>query len=214
MKTKHANTSNLYSHLKKHHPIEYQAVRAQRKEEGKGKASSSTARECTIAESFKLATKLSSDSREYRELTKAVTYYLAKDMRPAYSVELPGFHRMVSKLNPRYCLPGRNYFSRTGIPSLYNKVREEVEREIEREAVVNFSGTTDLWTSGSSDPYITFTMHYIDTTWQLEATVLVLRILLRTIQERILKNHSLRPLASGTLMRQSWLLSQQILVQM
>ena len=25
IKTKHANTSNLYSHLKKHHPIEYQA---------------------------------------------------------------------------------------------------------------------------------------------------------------------------------------------
>lgn len=90
-------------------------------------------------------------------------------MRPTYSVELPGFRRMVSKLNPRYCLPGRNYFSRTGIPSLYNEVREEVEREIEREAVVNFSGTTDLWTSGSSDPYITFTMHYIDTTWQLRS---------------------------------------------
>ena len=90
-------------------------------------------------------------------------------MRPAYSVELPGFRSMVSKLNPRYCLPGRNYFSRTGIPTLYNEVREEVERELEGEAVVNFSGTTDLWTSGSSDPYITFTMHYIDSTWQLRS---------------------------------------------
>ena len=82
-------------------------------------------------------------------------YYLAKDMRPAYSVELPGFHSMVSKLNPQYCLPARNYFSRTGIPPLYNEVWEEVERELEGDAVVNFSGTTDLWTSGSSDPYIT-----------------------------------------------------------
>lgn len=76
VKTKNINTSNLYSHLKKHHPIEYQAVRPKHGGEGKGKASSSTAREYT--ESFKLATKLSSGSREHRELTKAVTYYLAK----------------------------------------------------------------------------------------------------------------------------------------
>ena len=169
VKTKHANTSNLYSHLSKHHPIEYQAVRPKRNGKGKGKASSSTAKECTIEESFKLATKLRSDSREHKELTKAITYYLAKDMRPAYSVELPGFRSMVSKLNPRYGLPSRNYFSRTGIPSLYNEVREEVERKLEGEAAVNFSGTTDLWTSGSSDPYITFTVHYVNSTWQLRS---------------------------------------------
>ena len=67
VKTKHANTSNLYSHLKKHHPIEYQAVRPKRNDKGKG------TRECTIEESFKLATKLCSGSREHKELTKAVT---------------------------------------------------------------------------------------------------------------------------------------------
>jgi len=56
-------------------------------------------------------------------------------MHPAYSVELPGFRSMVSKLNPRYALPGRNYFSRTGIPILYNELREEVEQELVGEAV-------------------------------------------------------------------------------
>ena len=56
IKTKLANTSNLYSHLKKHHPIEYQAVRPNRNDKGKGKTLSSTTRECTIEESFKLAT--------------------------------------------------------------------------------------------------------------------------------------------------------------
>ena len=124
----HANTSNLYSHLKKHHLIEYQAVRPKRNDKGKLRKGLVKYNR-TIEESFKLATKLRSDSREHKELKKTVTYYLAKDMRPAYSVELPGFRSMVSKLNPRYCLPGRNYFSRTGIPTLYNKVREEVEQE-------------------------------------------------------------------------------------
>ena len=68
VKTKHANTSNLYSHLKKHRPIEYQAVRPKRNDKGKGKASSSTTRECTTEE-FKLATKLRSGSREHKVLT-------------------------------------------------------------------------------------------------------------------------------------------------
>ena len=77
-----------------------QSVRPKRNDRGKGKASSSTTRECTIEESFKLATKLHSDYREHKELTKAVTYYLAKDMRPAYSVELPGFRSIVSKFKP------------------------------------------------------------------------------------------------------------------
>ena len=74
------------------------AVRPKRNDKQKGKASSSTTRECTIEESFKLATKLRSGSREHKELTKAVTYYLAKDMRPAYSIELAAFRSMVSKL--------------------------------------------------------------------------------------------------------------------
>ena len=37
VKTKHANTSNLYSHLKKHHPIEYQADRPKCNDKGKGR---------------------------------------------------------------------------------------------------------------------------------------------------------------------------------
>ena len=91
VKTNHANTSNLYSRLKKHHPIEYRAVRPKRNDKGKGKASSSKTRECTIEESFRLATKLCPGSHEHKELTKAVTYYLAKDMRPAYSLSYLGF---------------------------------------------------------------------------------------------------------------------------
>ena len=50
VKTKHSNTTNLYSHLKKHHPIEYEAVRPKSKGKVKPKG--------TIEEAFKLSTKL------------------------------------------------------------------------------------------------------------------------------------------------------------
>ena len=75
---------------------------------------------------------------------------------------------MVSHFNPCYVLPSRSYFARTAIPNLYTEVRERIEQQLAKEAVL-FSATTDLWTSGSCDPYITFTVHYIDKLWQLQS---------------------------------------------
>ena len=31
-----------------------------------------------------------------------------------------------------------------------------------------FSGTADLWSSCTSEPYLSFTVHYIDTNWDLQ----------------------------------------------
>ena len=50
----------------------------------------------------------------------------------------------------------------------YIDVRNRIERELAEEAAY-YSATTDLWTSGSNDPYITFTVHYIDMLWQIQS---------------------------------------------
>ena len=108
----------------------------------------------TITEAFKLATKLSSTSHERKAITKSVAYHLAKDMRPLSTVDLPGFQRMVTKLNPRYQLPFRNYFSRTAIPGLYSEVREDIEQTLIQHNTF-YSATIDMWTSGSTEFYHT-----------------------------------------------------------
>lgn len=61
-----------------------------------------------------------------QELNHAVAYFLAKDMQPLYTVEKPGFQKMIAKLNPRYKLPSRKHFSQQEIPRLYNQVKETV----------------------------------------------------------------------------------------
>ena len=124
VKTKHSSTSNLYSHLKQHHPNEYELVRPNKIHPTKTKASGSG----TITDAFKPPTKFPLHLREHIALTKSVTYHLAKDMRPLSTVELPGFQRMVARLNPCYQLPSRSYFSRTAIPVLYCQVREDIEK--------------------------------------------------------------------------------------
>ena len=87
-------------------------------------------------------------------------------MRPLSTVELPGFQRMVGRLNPRYQLPSRSYFSRTAIPALYSEVREDIEKRLVQHSAY-YSATTDMWTSGSTDPYISFTIHYINNNWDM-----------------------------------------------
>ena len=93
-------------------------------------------------------------------MTQAIAYHIAKDGVPLYTVEKPGFRQIVAKLNPRYDLPSRKYFSSREIPGLYSSVCDNVLRELR--PVTHFAATIDLWTSTSCEPYITVTIHYIN----------------------------------------------------
>ncbi|CAG5861508.1 unnamed protein product, partial [Menidia menidia] len=43
---------------------------------------------------------------------------------PIYTVEKPGFQRLIKQLNPRYALPSRNHFMYSEIPELYNTTKQ------------------------------------------------------------------------------------------
>ena len=104
----------LYSYLKQHHPSEYELVRPAKVKPTKSTAS----RSGRITDGFKLATKLQPTSHERIAITKSIAYHLLKDLHPVSTVEFPRFQRTVGRLNPRYQLPSRSYFSRTPIPAL------------------------------------------------------------------------------------------------
>ncbi len=61
---------------------------------------------------------------------------------------------MVSKLNRKYEIPTRKHFSGIEIPALYSLVRDNRVKPLVSKAEC-YAATTDLWTSGSCDPYIT-----------------------------------------------------------
>ena len=85
---------------------------------------------------------------------------------PIYSVEKPGFQQLLKEFDPLYVLPSRKYFSNTAIPALYAKTREKVVSEVGQAQF--FSATTDLWSSVTTEPYISYTIHY-----QMEAAKLL-----------------------------------------
>ena len=75
---------------------------------------------------------------------------------------------MVSKLNPWYKLPARWHFTDYEIPQLYSYIKDSVIVPALKQAKF-YAGTTDLWMSGSSDPYMMFTIHFIDSSWNLQS---------------------------------------------
>ena len=161
---KHGNTSNLYSHIMNQHPEQYEEIKPKVKV---GATAAKKASTDSIKETFDKIRKLDTKSQEHKKLTKSITYFLAKDMYPLNAVEQPGLKKMLKTFNPRYEVPSRNYFTRNAIPSLYNEAHDKIERNMINE-VTYFASTTDMWTSRAQDPYISFTVHYVDSNWDLQ----------------------------------------------
>ena len=109
-------------------------------------------------------------SKKWMELTNSVTYRIAKDMLPMYSVEKPGFRRMLAEFDKRYEPPSRKYISKTAIPRVYNIMKQKVVSDLSR--MEYFSATTDCWSSQGMKPYLSYTVHYIDDQWALQSCCL------------------------------------------
>ena len=84
-------------------------------------------------------------------------------------VEKSGFKKMLADFDVRYTIPSRNYFSRTAIPSLYASTRKIVCQEI---LAAEYSATTDMWSSVEMKPYLSYTVHFVDSDWKLQSRCL------------------------------------------
>ena len=99
-------------------------------------------------------------------MADSVSYANAKDMLPFRAVERPGFQKMLSTFEPRYKLPSRKYFSKTGIPCFYNSIKGTVEKYLSE--MEFFSATADLWSCEVMYPYISFKVHFINKSWEMK----------------------------------------------
>ena len=80
-------------------------------------------------------------------------------MVPIYTVEKTGFKELVRTLDPRYVIPSRKHFSEVELPRLYGERRGAIEKELR--SVLFFATTTDMWSSRTTQPYMSLTTHYI-----------------------------------------------------
>ncbi|XP_069800972.1 E3 SUMO-protein ligase ZBED1-like [Dendropsophus ebraccatus] len=165
------NTSNLFHHLEHNHIIQYEQCMAQKNREAvsdqqQRPTTSKPTKQQSIKEAFTNMTNYEKDSKRWKEITEAISYYIAKDMAPIATVEHKGFKRLMKTIDRRYIVPSRKYFSQTAIPNMYQTFRKKVSDELK--TVHYFAATSDLWSSRTMEPYLSFTVHYIDDEWKLQ----------------------------------------------
>ena len=169
------NTTNLRSHLEHHHKGLFQEflklnAASQAPKKAKDEASGKDLTQASVQQSFAIVTPYEKTSKRYKEITQVITYFLAKDMMPLRTVEKPGFIALVKKLDRRYDIPSRKYFSQEAIPNLYNTYTSKVKSELSQ--VLYFASTTDLWSSRTTEPYMSFTVHFITEDFEMKARCL------------------------------------------
>ena len=100
------NTSNLFSHLERHHKKEHQQLH---KRDSEGQADS----------------KLGCQPSQHRQLVQAVGNFIVEDLEPISVVEGKGFRKLMKVAEPRFNVPSWIYFSQNVIPGKYIELRQE-----------------------------------------------------------------------------------------
>ena len=95
----YGNTSNLFNHLYRKHPLVYVQVHDKNisKRNKKG-LSSKGADQQTIGQVFSLAQDYDQKGKKWQQLTRCI-------VKPISIVEKPGFKQMLESFDPRYQIP-------------------------------------------------------------------------------------------------------------
>ena len=121
---KNGNMSNLLAHLRTSHSVVY----AQVKEEMAVNtvrltdcgSNTQQGQQLTISQAIDRVQKYERKGKKWKELTDSITYFIAKEMIPMYTVEKPGFRKMLASFDSK--VP-----SRQGQRYLYCMIQLEIK---------------------------------------------------------------------------------------
>ncbi|XP_063075476.1 E3 SUMO-protein ligase ZBED1-like [Engraulis encrasicolus] len=162
--TSAGNTTNLHRHLRVHHLNLYEECMAKKPRETSSSSDAST-KQSTIASSFASVTPYERTSRRHKDITTAVTNYISKDMVSVNTVTKDSFKSLLRTMDKRYVLPSRTYFNQVAIPHLYGECKAKVTSELEN--MEFYASTTDLWSSRTTEPYMSLTVHFVNENFEL-----------------------------------------------
>lgn len=181
------NSSNLKTHLYRHHAVQYDALIAENENkcndvdvELRSNQGSSSDERNTVCSSKKPKLQQSSldfysnsknkypaNSSIAKSLTDKLAIMIAKDMQPLSVVENVGFINFQQALNPRYIMPTRKSI-RVSIENLYEVLKNKLSLQLQT-VNTDVHLTTDMWTDTNKFiSYMAVTCHYIDDDFKLQ----------------------------------------------
>ncbi len=158
--------------MKSKHPAEYKICQEETNEdinEKNKKKQGSKKTQSTLPGILAKSTKYEANGPRQTSLDNALLEMVATDMQPSSIVDDKGFGKFVRLLDSRYQLPSRRTLMRR-LPGKYDEVKIRVKNQLNSSSHVCL--TTDIWTSRTTQGYLTVTCHFINTSWKMQSFVL------------------------------------------
>ena len=145
------NTTNLLTHLKQHHSIQYDEIISEiRNEEAQENHSSPTVENTTssaktkqqsLPEIISKKEPYKKNSPKYQTCQNALVSFMCNDLQPISVVDSPAFCQLLHTLDPRFQPYSRTQFNRVVIPMKYDEVKQQVKEKLEKAKFISL--TTD-----------------------------------------------------------------------
>lgn len=165
------NTSNLFDHAKRKHPIEFKRLKqtdemlSDEDSESEGTATppenpvTVKKRRATLKNYFNRVHKYSNVCEKKKKLDRLLVNMISTDLEPFSIVEHVGFQRFVRELDNQYELPSRSHLKDKMFPDSYGEIKIKVQELLGQ--VDSVALTTDMWTSLSNEGIMTLTCHFV-----------------------------------------------------
>ena len=167
-----SNTTNLLTHLKRHHFIEHEeVVLAARREQSESPEEHSqstsgtkTRHQPSIVDLISKKEAYKKDSPRYSTCQDALVAFICNDLQPISVVDSPSFRQLLYTLDPRFQPYSCSQFSRIIIPMKYDEVKRSVQEKLEKAEFISL--TRDMWTGCHNRGYISLSAHFVND-WEM-----------------------------------------------
>ena len=104
-----------------------------------------------------------------KEINAALLNFIVLDLRPIAVVDGTGFNQLLNCVEPGYVVPSRT-FVMNSLKQRYAAMKHTLQESFR--LCDNLALTTDIWTSRTTQAYVTITAHYITEEWKIQSYVL------------------------------------------
>ena len=163
------NTTNSLTHLKRHHFIQHEEIISEiRKEDSESVGNSSTTstgKQQSLTEMILRKEAYKRDSARYAACQSALVFFICDDLQPISVIDSPAFRQLLHTLDPRFLPYSQSQFSRVIIPQKYEEVRHTIKQVLDGAEYLSL--TTDLWTGCHNRGYMSLSVHFVSSDWDM-----------------------------------------------